>query len=214
MTARERSELAQGSGAATIHGKRTADVPDTRGQRRAGDHAVELVLRQPGHEIAGGVWAVRDTVAARRVEHVEPCGRQPFTGVRAWRVEGIRLTQVVGLGGGELHRGVRRRSSLTGKRKTAMANIPSPGQRVSTRRGAPRGGSSVSRLGLFDDGSALPLSDALAAQLRVEPHRVPCQALEVFEVQAHAFRIPVVDMVRLKFILAEQDDTLVPLMLR
>ena len=130
MTARERSELAQGSGAATIHGKRTADVPDTRGQRRAGDHAVELVLRQPGHEIAGGVWAVRDTVAARRVEHVEPCGRQPFTGVRAWRVEGIRLTQVVGLGGGELHRGVRRRSSLTGKRKTAMANIPSPGQRV------------------------------------------------------------------------------------
>ena len=34
MTARERSELAQGSGAATIHGKRTADVPDTRGQRR------------------------------------------------------------------------------------------------------------------------------------------------------------------------------------
>ena len=81
-------------------------------------------------------------------------------------------------------------------------------------RGAPRGGSSVSRLGLFDDGSALPLSDALAAQLRVEPHRVPCQVLEVCEAQAHAFRIPVVDMVRLKFILAEQDDTLVPLMLR
>ena len=26
---------------------------------------------------------------------------------------------------------------------------------------------------------ALPLSDALAAQLRVEPHRVPCQVLKV-----------------------------------
>ena len=34
LPARERSELVQRSGAATIDGKRTADVPDTRGQRR------------------------------------------------------------------------------------------------------------------------------------------------------------------------------------
>ena len=34
MTARERSELAQGSGAATSDGTRPADVPDTIDQRR------------------------------------------------------------------------------------------------------------------------------------------------------------------------------------
>ena len=94
-----------------------------------------------------------------------------------------------------------------------MANIPSPGQTrvppgAERREEAPA--SHVWDSLMMAQRSLL--SDALAAQLRVEPHRVPCQVLEVCE--AHVFRIPVFDMVRLKFILAEQDDTLVPLMLR
>ena len=34
----------------------------------AGDHAVEVVLRQSGYELAGAIGAVIDAAAARRVE--------------------------------------------------------------------------------------------------------------------------------------------------
>ena len=52
------------------HHRRHADGRCARHDRSAPpvEHAVALVLRQPGHELAGGVEAVLDTAAARRVE--------------------------------------------------------------------------------------------------------------------------------------------------